>query len=119
MNTVELMYEISKLNLDSTSNFSGRLNASSAYIDSVDNLNSKYSDLYITAVLSYIRFESDSVENICKTNWGDSTGLSTSSAATVTNIANTSGTSFASSGIVDISWLTYFTQATQLSADLF
>lgn len=120
MSVISNLSSISKTTLDNTSDLYGRLNAQKAYIDDVEYLNSKYSTkLYITAMLHYIRFENSTIENICSTSWGDSDGLSTERAATVSTITNTSGTAFSTSGITDISWLQYFTSATTLSSNLF
>ena len=72
--------------LDSTSNLKGNLQCSHAYEDVVSYLTTNYPDLQISVTGGiYIRFNDPTVEQICATNWGDGTGITTVQMA----IANT------------------------------
>lgn len=73
--------------LDSTSNLKGNLQCSHAYGDVVDYLTTNYKDLSISVTGGiYIRFEDENVENICATNFGDGTGITTVQASVVNTL---------------------------------
>ena len=98
---IEKLYQlVSNNTLDSSSSLSGNLQSPNAYEDAVNYLTNKFSDLSINITNgSYIRFADSNTEQICATNWGDGTGITTTQASAITTLnnkfqGNTSITSF-------------------------
>ena len=87
---IENLYQLCLSNsLDSISSLEGNLQTNHAYEDSVSYLTNKFPKLSINMTNgAYIRFKDPVVEQICATNWGDGTSITTLQAISVSSIRN-------------------------------
>jgi len=81
---VTKLYELSKTNLDSTSNFRGIIRVTATYQEYIDTIVAKYPDLTIISDNIYIKFADPEVERLLKNSVGDGTGVTLAQAAAAT-----------------------------------
>ncbi len=116
---IEKLYEIVHSgNLDSSSNLIGSLNTTSTYQDYVDYLEEQFTkngvrQLIITANKLYISFNDPAVESYWANSvYGDGTGITTTSAATITTIYN--NPFFGNTDITNLDGMQYFINCTDI-----
>lgn len=78
------------------------------YQEYVTSLTSQYPQLHISASAYYVLFEDPVVQQICATQWGDGTGITTTQVASVSN-NSTFKSAFTGSNIVKFNELQQFT----------
>lgn len=82
--TIENLYQQAKNGtLDSTSNLKGSIYCANVYQDAVDYLTTKFPDLEIKYVNTYIRFEDKVIENLIVKKYGDGVGITSLQVAAI------------------------------------